>query len=177
MTPMCNQLSFKEFLLEYVQELSVTGESELLRLAEEASFLNVRMRAPLVLLAAKLNEGVRFFEHLRSIRDQSGMIEMLHRLPHSDLELWLTGGNAPLEYKKVWTSYVCRRDAPQRDAELLDAVRKKILLIQADRGLGISDICDAPSTDKNAVRRWLEDADASEIRFETAKQIVDYLIN
>ena len=83
------ELSFSNFLLDYVRKLSISGLSDLWSLVDEATFLNVRLRAPLVLMAVSMNEGHRLIKYLQDKQDQTGMLEMAKVLSRSNLEFQL----------------------------------------------------------------------------------------
>lgn len=171
------ELSFSNFLLDYVRKLSISGLSDLWSLVDEATFLNVRLRAPLVLMAVSMNEGHRLIKYLQDEQDQTGMLEMAKVLSRSDLEFQLVKGNVPLEYKKVWTSYVCQRDESKRDAALLKAIRKKIRRTQQETGCSTPKICEELSLDVSTVSEWLDAGVEQSINFEIADQIMRFLID
>lgn len=177
MNSLDKELSFSEFLLNYIQKLSTRELDDLRSLVDEATFLNVRMRAPLVLLAVSMSEGHRLIQYLQDKQDQTGMLEMAKVLSRSDLEFQLTKGDVPIEYKKVWTSYVCRRDASKRDAALLETIRKKIRRMQQEMGCSTPKICEELSLDVNTISEWLDAGVEQSVNFEIVDQIMRFLID
>ena len=131
------ELTFAGFLSRYVRDLSVSGTNAISKLAREASDNNYRLREPL-LLYALFSDSTRLLcgsvendtlnEKFNAVLDQYGKTQMLQALENND-------PNLPAEYRKVWRSYLARKNRKQTDAQTKELIRQRILSVQKEKGV------------------------------------------
>jgi hypothetical protein len=127
-------LTFAGFLESYVRALT-PGEKTLAlpKLAEQMN-AEPRLVEPLVLWAATTGRGGRLAGLLDDRPDLQSELALVADLEKADRLTSALAGEAPTlrpEYAKVWRSYVARRDAHARDAQLKLEVRKRVLELEA----------------------------------------------
>ena len=112
------ELTFVGFLSRYVRELSLSGTNAISRLAREAAEENYRLREPLLLYALftdripLLRKSIRNDQLKRRTESILGRYDrerMLQALKEEDPGL-------PPEYRKVWRSYLVRKDRKKAEA-------------------------------------------------------------
>ena len=128
------ELTFKGFLRQYVKKLSYSDTLNLEKLAMEVKNGNHRLRAPLLLFAAVSGRSRQLSDALESAENASELRRLFRILSAAPVEQSLRSGNAPEAYLKVWNSYLVAHDAPARDEALKDAMRKKVLRLQKEKG-------------------------------------------
>lgn len=111
------ELTFQKFLKTYVRQLSEQNTISIIRLAEEASSTNYRLREPLLLYALSTGQSDKL---LCATKDAS-LYKEYHRILTTYLNeqvmAILADGTDELSenYHKVWRSYVSVRDRSQGD--------------------------------------------------------------
>ncbi len=127
-------LTFNGFLKNYLQQLSgaeTESMNKLLKLSQE----NPRLRAPLALYAKVALPGQQRERLLQKDPALRGEVERHFSAVQTegDLLRFLAGGDAPAEYRKVYCSYVAKRDKSQTEQELKELLRKKVLKLRAEK--------------------------------------------
>lgn len=172
------QLTFKGFLTQYVQELSSEHTLDMKKLAHEAAETNARLQAPLVLYAVATDKVALLARYLRSMANSDDMLHALSIYRKDALAEQLQEAHDAFDaYGKVWNSYCVLRDAPQRDAAVKAAMRRKIQSIQREKNCSNYRIYAALGLNPGNVNSWLKNGDSSKVSYETAERIMDYVIN
>ena len=170
------KLTFKGFLAKYVKELSYAGTVDLSVLSREAVNDNARLQAPLLLYAVTHGKTALLRGCLHCMDNSAHLLELLTLLESANVEELLVQGNLPMEYQKVWHSYKVRRDRPQNDAALKAAMRKKILRLQQEKHCSNYRLYKDLKLNPGNINSWLKNGDSSKVSYQTAAQIVTYVM-
>lgn len=130
------ELTLKGYLESYVPYLAGEDTLALARLARHLPE-EPRLVAPMLLWAVVTGRGDRLHKLLQD-EDQRRELGVLMSLQSaSRLESALAEEDPRLrpEYSKTWRSYVARRDATRRDAELKLEARRRVLDLAAQKGV------------------------------------------
>jgi len=170
-------LTFKGFLNTYVAYLS--GE-DTLDPARLASLVRKRPRlsAPLVLWAVETDHVDRLTGLLADRPLLVSELRAAQRL-RSDgrLERALEGPRSPLrpEYAKAWQSYVARRDAPRRDADLKLAARQRALALAAQKHVSRYRLAKDLGLNPGNLHAFLTQGNPRRLSLDKAVGLVKYL--
>lgn len=170
------QLTFSGFLKQYVQELSAEHTLDIKKLAHEAASTNARLQAPLVLYAVDADKSALLARYLRALDNSGDMLQALSKYNKTTLAKQLQGNRETLDaYAKVWNSYCVLRDAPQREAAVKTAMRRKIQNIQREKSCSNYRIYAALGLNPGNINSWLKNGDSSKVSYETAVRIMDFV--
>ena len=170
-------LTFNGFLRQYVKELSRADTLNMKRLAKDAESGEYRLQAPLVLYAVVSGKKLLLSD---SLSKSDGAVEMRQMLAHFSsvsVEQTLQLRNAPEEYLKVWAAYQVAKNAPDRDNALKAVIRSKVLQFQSEKHCSNYRIYTDLKLNPGNVNCWLKHGDQSKVSYQTAKQIMDYLMS
>ncbi len=170
------KLTFKGFLAKYVKELSYAGTADLSTLAREAIKDNPRLRAPLLLYAVTHGKADLLRSSLIKSNYNGNLLDLLQTLEASDVEDALEAGLLPRDYLKAWNSYKVMRDKPQNNDHLKAAMRDRIRQLQKDKGCSNYRIYKDLKLNPGNINSWLKDGDCTKVSYNTAKQIMDYVM-
>ena len=171
------ELTFAGFLSRYVRELSLSGTNAISILAREAAEKNYRLREPLLLYALftdkipLLRKSIRndkLKRHVESILDRFDRERMLQALKEEDPEL-------PPEYRKVWRSYLVRKNIKKREAHTKELTRQRILSMQQEKGISNGRICQTLGLDPGNIGAWLKNVAGGRVSLETAGKVFDFM--
>ena len=131
------RLTFGGYLESYVKYLA---GRDTLALSQLVDFTRdePRLVEPLLLWAVKAGHSERLSRLLAGRESLEHELETLAWLElHDRLEFALADEDPRLrpEYAKVWRSYLARRNAPDRDAELKLEVRKRVLALETSKSV------------------------------------------
>ncbi|MDO8848936.1 MAG: hypothetical protein Q7W51_11185 [Coriobacteriia bacterium] len=171
------RLTFTGFLQSYVRSLSGEGTLALARLAAAAK-TEPRLVEPLLLWAAvtdragtlsSLLEGREVLQRelweLTRL-DAAGLLE--DALAHEDPRL------RP-EYTKVWRSYVARRDAVNRDKDVRLEVRKRVLELEARKGVSRYRMAKDLGLNPGNLHAYLSQGVPTKLSLDRVAELVRYL--
>ncbi len=170
------KLTFKGFLASYVKELSHSGTVDVSTLAKEATKDNFRLCAPLVLYAVVHGKSGLLRRELTSNGCKDEPLQTLEILDRSGVEMMLEQGDLPEEYLKVWNSFKVRRDRPQNNEVLKAAMREKIIQLQKDKNCSNYRLYKDLRLNPGNVNSWLKHGDGSKVSYQTAQQIITYVM-
>ena len=169
-------LTFKGFLTQYVKELSQTNSLNLKTLAREAEEGNYRLTAPLVLYALVTQKEASLYRALGSSATADEIRRDMQAFFGTNVEQRLLSGKVPRDYTKVWEAFLVAKNAPERDQELKDAIRKKVLqLMQACNCTNYRIYTDLKLNPGN-VNSWLKNGDSSKVSCRNAERILNYVM-
>lgn len=169
------ELTFEKFLKKYVRQLSEQNTISILRLADEASGNNYRLREPLLLYAMVSGQSEKL---LCATKDAT-----LYKEYHGILTIYLKEqvmtiladgtDELPENYHKVWRSYVSVRDRSLGEKETIGLVRDKILRLQAEHEIPVAEIRDAIALSASKYNRWLVHGDCSAVTLAEARSALN----
>lgn len=169
-------LTLKGFLTQYVRELSQARTLRLKGLADEVAAGNYRLGAPLVLYAAVTEKEEALLRALGASDTADDLRGMLQELSGKAVEEALASGDAPADCLKVWRAFQVAKTAPDRDRELKDAIRKKVLQKMQDSSCSSYRIYTDLKLNPGNVNSWLKNGDSSKVSYRNAERIMNYVM-
>lgn len=171
------KLTFSGYLKSYVPALAGASTLALGRLAD-ASQTNPRVVEPLLLMAATTHRADELAQHLAGRPQLLAELRFLQDLAEQDrLETALAAEDPRLrpEYTKAWRSFVARRDAGQRDAQLKLAARERALALEARRHVTRYRMAKDLGLNPGNLHAFLAQGNVSKLSLKRAYELVDYL--
>ncbi len=171
------ELTFVGFLSRYVRDLSMSGTNSISKLAREAANDNFRLREPLLLYAlfsdnsALLQSSMdneTLNKQFSSILNQYSKAQMLQALKQNDLSL-------PAAYRKVWRSYLARKNRKETDAQTKELFRQRILFMQKEKGLSNYRIYKTLGLNSGNINDWLKNGAGEKVSLATARKAYEYV--
>lgn len=167
-------LTFAGFLTKYVRELSYCESNSLYKLAAEAGESNARLREPLFLYAVFTDRA----ETLRKAVRGTGLSIVYGDLfdkSKSELAEALQSDALPPEYRKVWRSYLVKKNRHQTENETKELMRQRILRLQRERSLSNYRLYTALGLNPGNLNAWLKHGQSDKVSLETARAVLQYL--
>ncbi len=171
------ELTFRGFLSGYVRSLSLCDSSSLYRLAKETENENPRLLEPLFLHAMlegkadvllKASKNCSFFDEYEQMTEHYSSETLIVALKNNDSAV-------PENYCKVWRSYQSVVTRPQRDARVKELIRKKVLILQEEKGVTTYRISKDNGFNNANVSAWLKTGESAKLSLNSARDILDYL--
>ena len=170
-------LTFKGFLTQYVKELSQANTLSLKALAQEVEAGNYRLAAPLVLYAVDSEKSASLLRALGASATADELRRDLQAFSEAGVEQMLSSGKVPSDYMKVWQAFVVAKNAPERDAALKEAIRKKVLQVLQNSSCTNYRIYTDLKLNPGNVNSWLKNGDSSKVSYKSAERILNYVMN
>lgn len=171
------QLTFPGFLESYVKALSGEGTLALSRLSV-LSEAESRLVEPLLLWAAATGRSTRLDGMLQGRQHLQTELRALAQLQSTGrLEKELSSPQASLrpEYRKVWSSYVVRRDAPSRDKQLRLRVRERVLELESQKNVTRYRMAKDLGLNPGNLHAFLSQGDPTKLSLDRAAALLEYL--
>ena len=171
------RLTFNGYLESYVRRLSGKDTTALAHLVPVAD-AEPRLVEPLLLWATKSGQAARLSKRLDGRADLQRELEVLVSLEGCGrLEAALANEDKRLrrEYFKVWRSYLVRRDAPSRDAQLKLEARKRVLALESTKHVSRYRMAKDLGLNPGNLHAFLAQGNASKLSLDRAYRLVDYL--
>lgn len=172
-------LTFAGFLKRYVRSLSLTETNNLFILAKEAAEENPRLREPLFLYAVFNDKTDVLLRAVKTPALHSDYKSLANRYDKKSLEVALRSASSPLpeEYKKVWRSYLSKRNRPQHDNHTKELIRNKAVKLQKEKEVSNYRIYADLGLNPGNLNAWLKYGDPNKVSLDTARRTVKYLEN
>ena len=171
------ELTFKGFLTQYVKQLSRSDSLDMKRLTAEAVSENPRLQAPLVLYAVATGTSALLRKYLPSSDKAEGMMHHLSVLSHDHLEAQLQDLDLAEEYRKAWNSFLVARNASLHDYVLKSTMREKIIQLQKANSCTNYRIYSDLKLNPGNINSWLRNGDSRKVSYQTARMIMEYVLN
>jgi len=171
------RLTFEGYLESYVQGLAGKQTRSLAELAAVAES-EPRLVEPLQLWAVTTGRWERLLKLCAECADRdTEMRALLSLWQQGCLESALAAEDASLrpEYTKVWRSYVARRDASLRDAQLKAAARARALSLAAEKHVTRYRMAKDLGLNPGNLHAFLAQGNVSKLSLDRAYALVDYL--
>jgi len=171
------QLTFRGYLDSYVRYLAGRDTRALSQLAALAR-TEPRLTEPLLLWAVKKGHAARLSKLLAGQSDLVCELKTLMALERGGrLESALAAEHPQLrpEYSKVWRSYVARRDAPARDAQLKLEARRRVLALEFVKGVTRYRMAKDLGLNPGNLHAFLAQVNPSKLSLDRALELVNYL--
>lgn len=171
------RLTLKGYLDAYVPYLAGLHTLALSRLAALVES-EPRLVEPLLLWATTTGRAKRLATLLSERADLVAELDVLTSLRQQGrLESALASEDSRLrsEYHKVWRSFVVRRDAPDRDAQLKLDARERALELEAAKSVTRYRMAKDLGLNPGNLHAFLAQGNVSKISLDRARELVEYL--
>jgi len=171
------RLTFKGYLESYVRSLAGENTLALPRLAELCRS-EPRLAEPLLLWATASGNSTRLLGLLGDCPDLRLELETLVDMHGTgSLSTVLASEDPRLrpEYSKVWRSYVVRRDAPKRDAQLKADVRTRVLALESSKAVSRYRMAKDLGLNPGNLHAYLTQGNVSKLSLDRVAELVEYL--
>ena len=171
------RLTFTGYLESYVRSLAggtTLALSELARVSESEP----RLVEPLLLWAAESGKTARLAKLLGDRDDLRSELKTLSQMQEmGSLNSALASEHPGLrpEYSKAWRSYVVRRDAHDRDAQLKLAARKRVLALESTKGVTRYRMAKDLGLNPGNLHAYLAEGNAGKLSLNRVVELVEYL--
>jgi len=172
-------LSFLGFLKRYIRLISLTGTNSLYKLAKEAVEENPRLREPLLLYAKFTNKTDVLLRATKSYALYSEYTNLANTYDKEGFERALQDSSStlPEEYKKVWRSYLSKKNRLQNDNHTKELIRNKVVKLQAAKGVSNYRLYVNLDLNPGNLNFWLKNGDPNKVSLDTARRTMYYLEN
>jgi len=170
------RLTLRGYLESYVPYLAGEDTLALTRLARHLPE-EPRLVAPMLLWATVSDQADRLSKLLQSEEQRAELANLVSLHSACRLEAVLAAQNPELrqEYVKVWRSFVARRDAKSRDADLKLEARKRVLDLEREKTVSRYRMARDLGLNHGNLYAFLAQGKASALSLERAFELVDYL--
>ena len=169
------ELTFSGFLTEYVRSLSKAGTTSVFALAKEASADNPRLKEPLLLYAFVSDKKDLLLRAAKRFGLEEFYKPALSVLSESDIETVFEKGLLPDGYKKVWRSYLAKKNSQYTDDETKELMRSRILRLQKERNVTNYRLYTDLKMNPGNLNAWLKHGDGNKISLDRARDVLNYL--
>ena len=173
------ELTFKGFLKSYVRSLSEAETNSLYKLVKEAADKNPRLREPLFLYAKFTDSTDVLLRASKKTGLYSEYKNLADRYDKAGFEEALQNAASPLpeEYKKVWKSYLSKKNRVQSDNHTKELMRAKVVKLQKAKGVSNYRLYADLNLNPGNFNAWLKYGDPGKVSLDTARRAVKYLEN
>ncbi len=171
------QLTFPGFLESYVRALAGENTLALPKLAQ-LSRSEPRLVEPMLLWVVTKGRADRLASLLKGRDDlQQELTTLVELQSAGSLESALAAEDARLrpEYSKAWRSYLVRRDAAARDAELRLEARKRVLALESRKGVTRYRMAKDLGLNPGNLHAFLTQGDPSKLSLDRVAELLEYL--
>ncbi|PKQ16497.1 MAG: hypothetical protein CVT67_05030 [Actinobacteria bacterium HGW-Actinobacteria-7] len=171
------RLTFAGYLKFYVPYLADSDSLALSRLWEQTTS-HPRATEPLLLLAAVTGRSDALAAQVSAAPALAAELDLLAELTATGaLESSLADADPRLgsEYLKVWRSYVVRRDAHLRDADLKRLARQRVLELEATRHVTRYRMAKDLGLNPGNLHAFLALGNVTKLSLDHAYELVEYL--
>ncbi len=173
------ELTFKGFLKSYVRSLSKAETNSLYKLVKEAADKNPRLREPLLLYAKFTDSTDVLLRAAQKTALYSEYKNLANRYDKVGFEAAIQDASSPLseEYKKVWTSYLSKKNRQQNDNHTKELMRDTVVKLQGAKGVSNYRLYADLGLNPGNFNAWLKHGDPNKVSLDTARRTVKYLEN
>ena len=170
------RLTFHRYLEQYVRSLSYGKTNSIYKLVKEIPE-NPRLKEPLFLYALSFSKGDLLLRASSGRPKCSEYFDLFNKYGWNDLMKLLEEDDTRLsnEYRKVYKSYLSRRNMPDTLNDVRRLLHKKTKKLQKQKGVSNYRLYTDLNLDRSNVNAYLKHGDISKVRKETAEEIVGYL--
>jgi len=170
------RLTFHRYLERYVRSLSHFKTNNIYKLVKEVPN-NLRIREPLLLYAYSFDKVDRLLKasvncsecsEYTNLTDKYSWSELLRLLEENDTRLGIL-------YRKVYKSYISRRNMPDTENDVRRLIHKKSRELQVNKGVSNYRLYTDLNLNHGNVNAYLKHGDISKVKKETAENILNYL--
>jgi len=170
------RLKFHRYLERYVRSLSNGKTNNIYKLAKEVSS-NLRLREPLLLYAYSFDKVDRLLKASVNYPVHSEYADMVNKFTWDELIKLLKDNDTILSdlYRKVYRSYVSRRDMPDTKNNIRRLIHKKTRSLQESKGISNYRLYTDLKLNHGNVNSYLKYGDISKLDKRNAERVLKYL--
>jgi len=174
------RLTFKGFLQQYVKKLSYCNNNDIRLLSREVPNNNYRLVEPLVLFSLSVNKS----SFLNRVAEDSFLLAESFRFEGLSLinvesllkeESENNLGSLPVNYVKVFQSYIYFRDKQKNQNHTKMLMHKRINELRLQKNFSVYRIYTDLKLNHGCVHAYIKNGNVSMVGLNTAKQILNYL--
>ena len=171
------ELTFPGFLKTYVRALSLGKTGRFKVLAAEAATQNSRLREPLALLALFTGSAESLLKESCGLAWHRDVAELFARYDTESMQVALLQKDPalPEEYKKVWSSFLAKKNRPKTDSHTKDRIRTRVLALQREYGVSNYRVYTDLKLNHGNLNAWLKHGSGEKVSLTTARQALAYL--
>jgi len=169
-------LTFHRYLERYVRSLSRSNTNSIYKLVKEVP-KNLRLREPLFLYAFSFNKGDLLLKASKDCPVCSEYVKLAGEYTWSEFVELLKQDDTRLNelYRKVYRSYISRRDMPDTVNNVRHLLHKKTRKLQEAKGISNYRLYTDLNLNQSNINAYLKHGDIARVNKETAERIVEYL--
>lgn len=120
-------MTFLEYLTDYMRRLSYNETTDIKLLAYESQTNNHRLIEPMSLYALFSGQTDELFHYVEDEKTRGEYLQLLSTYTPESMEFALKeqSNNLRERYTRVWKSYLCRANRPQREARVRNLMKDK----------------------------------------------------
>ncbi|MBR2836083.1 MAG: hypothetical protein IKE43_10325 [Coriobacteriales bacterium] len=169
-------LTFKGFLRSYVRELTGRETDSLKILCASVAKKTPTAKEALMVFAAIQHKAHYLAKLAHNTWMETEYVEIADKIDaFKDVETFLQSHDAPERYRKVWNSFIAKRDAIQADRRIIAIMRDKTLEALDTLNITIYQICQELGLNKGNVYAYINSGDTSKVSRDTARRILQYV--
>lgn len=171
------ELTFTGYLTKYVRALSSYDTGSLYKLAAEAAKDNPRLREPLLLYALFSDNADVLLRASKDKNLHSAYHDMLSQYSKEDMytALQQEDSKLPVEYQKVWASYLSLKNRHQGENETKALMRNRVLKLQQATKITNYRIYKELGLNPGNVNAWLKHGASEKVSLGTARKVLHYI--
>lgn len=172
------KLTFAGFTKRYVKSLSLSGTTAIYPLVQEAEKQNPRLREPLFLYALSNRKEKTLLIAAKNSSCLKGYQDLLNKYGNSSKLLEAIKDQSPdipIEYQKVWTSYLAVARKLERDREVKELMRARISAIQKEKSISTYRMSKDLGLNNANVNSWLKNGEPNKVSLDSARKILSHL--
>ncbi len=173
------ELTFRGFLTQYVRSLSKEETTSLYKLAGEASRDNFRLQEPLLLYALYSQKQGVLLQATKDAALYARYDDLLSRFDQNTMTQMLMAQDAalPVEYHKVWRSYMSQKNRHGADDHTKELMRQKIKRLQEKYGVTNYRVYTDLRLNPGNLNAWLKHGHSDKVSLDTARSVLRYVEN
>ena len=170
------RLKFHRYLERYVRSLSHGKTNNIFKLAKEVSG-NLRLREPLLLYAYSFDKVDRLLKASANYTVYSEYVNIASKYTWNELMKLLEDNDEKLGelYRKIYRSYINRRNMPETENNVRHLIHKKTRELQESKGVSNYRLYTDLKLNHGNINAYLKYGDIAKVKKETAEKILEYL--
>ena len=176
------ELTFKGFLKKYLNELSYCHSNSFYKLSKEAESQNPRLREPLLIyvnLSLEKDKLLRILSNYKWFQKDYDYFKNYQKsnLLIDDLmdDLMNDGSDIPIDYKKVYKTYINLRDYTVHDMHTKELMWNKITKIKAEKSVSTYRLYTDLNLNHGNLNDFVKNKKLDKLSLENTKKVLNYL--
>ena len=166
------ELTFPGFLKEYVKELSFCNSTNLSKLINEFP-TNPRLREPVILYSIFTDKQDKLDQELNNDKEFEDLISSYQKVDLINI-LSNTNNSLGIGYKKVWKSFLAKKNKPKNDYHTKELILRRVLEYKNVKKISNYRIYTDLKLNHGNINAWLKNSECDKVSLETARKILKY---